>query len=586
MNILDKIKDDVPKKPGCYIYKNKNNQIIYIGKAKNLYNRMSSYFNRVNNLKTTKLVSEISSFEYIITKNEREALILENNLIKQNNPKYNILLKDDKRYPFILLTKEKHPKIISVRNTKIKGTYFGPFPSVSFVNEIIELLNKEVPLRKCKTIPNEECIYYHLNQCYAPCIKKISDEQVSVYSDRIKNYLSGKYNKLKKLINEKMMIAAENLDFEKAQNYKLLLSQLENFTETQSVEIAKDITLDIYGIKYDDSWISLSIISIQKGKVTNVTSRLLSYIDDYQDAIISTLYDYYEENEIPEKFIIENDTLSAKISSLFVNQKQNTHLNYYKSLMDMANINAHEYFKNNVDKIMKKVMNDKESGYDILKRYSKSELNIIEMYDISHTAGDAQVGAKIAFEKGKKNPKLYRKYKIKNAQKADDYGSMQEVIERRTIRMIQEDETYPDMLIVDGGKGQVRSALNILEKYGLENEIILIGLVKDDNHKTRAMINKNMEEMPLDAKSELYKFFYSMQEEVHRFAIDFHRTLQSKSSFSSVLDNIEGLGIKRKRLLIDNFQTVENIKNAQLNEITKLGIPKKVAENILKKLNK
>lgn len=586
--IVNQIKEQVSDKPGCYMYYNRSNQIIYVGKAKNLKRRMLSYFNRVNNIKTTKLVSEIAKFETFVVNSDREALILENNLIKQYEPKYNILLKDDKRYPSILITREAHPRILKVRDTNRKGKYYGPYPSNFFVNEIIEVLNKEVPLRKCHKLPKEECIYYHIGQCYAPCIKTVSTDLVKDYRDQVDSLLSNNLSKMKKLLTTKMMDAAEQLEFERAGKYKSVIDLIEEYKQNQAIEFSRDINIDIYGIYADDSWLSVSIITVKEGRVQNVSSGITSHDGDINESLISYLFTHYLKHEAPINFILDDSKpeLIGEIESSLLMTYHNSHLTEYKSLLEMANFNSRNYFKNNVNRLTNKVLGKENNGFDTLKQVAKSDLHIVEVYDISHIGGDAQVAAKVVYQDGKKNPNLYRKYKIKEAKASDDYGSMREVLTRRLNRVVTGEEAAPDLIIMDGGKGQVNVGVEVLEALGLDQKIKIFGLAKDDFHKTRAMVNKYGQEHELDRSSSLYKLLFDMQEEVHRFAIDFHRQTKTKSLFSSKLDNIPGLGVKRKRMLLEHFGTVEDIKAASPEQIQKLSIPRTVAEAIITELNK
>lgn len=586
--IVNQIKAQVSDQPGCYMYYNRSNQIIYVGKAKNLKKRMLSYFNRVNNIKTTKLVSEIAKFETFVVTSEREALILENNLIKQYEPKYNILLKDDKRYPSIVVTRETHPRILKVRDTKLKGKYYGPYPSNFFVNEIIEVLNKEVPLRKCHKVPKEECIYYHIGQCYAPCIKTVDAETIKEYRERVDSLLTNNLSKMKKLLTTKMLSAAEELEFERAGKYKSVIDLIDEYKQNQAIEFSRDINIDIYGIYADDSWLSVSIITVKEGRVQNVSSGITSHDGDISESLISYLFTHYLKNETPINFIIDDSDpqLIKNIENGLLMTYHNSHLLEYKNLLEMATYNSRNYFKNNVNRLTNKVLGKENTGFETLKQVVKSELHIVEIYDISHIGGDAQVAAKVVYQDGKKNPNLYRKYKIKEAKASDDYGSMREVLTRRLNRVVTGEESAPDLIILDGGKGQVGVGVEVLAALGLESKIKIFGLAKDDFHKTRAIVNKYGQEHELDRGSSLYKLLFDMQEEVHRFAIDFHRQTKTKSLFSSKLDNVPGLGVKRKRLLLDHFGTIEGIQAASVEDIQKLSIPSKVAEEILKVLNK
>lgn len=579
--MIDRILSEVPDKPGCYIYKNGDGKIIYIGKAKNLKKRMSSYFNRVHNIKTTKLVSEIMDFSYIVTTNERESLILENNLIKEHSPRYNIMLKDDKTYPYIVITNEVEPRILKVRDRKFRGTYYGPYPSNSFVNNVVQLINRETKLRQCHKIPKETCVYYHLNQCYGPCIKEFSTDEVKVYKEEVASLLRDDMYGLKRLILSKIKSSAKNMEFEKAQELKEILDQTESFKDRQAIELDGGHDFDVVGIYMDKSWVSIAIINVVGGIVHNINMSIHSYIEDYKSVVISYLYEYYEQKKLT-KFVCEDELLREMIKNIFIAEPIVSHLKEYRNLEQMTIDNAREYYKNNVDKLTKLVMDDSKTGFEELKILTKSNLELIEMYDISHHAGDGQVGAKIAYLNGQKQTKLYRKYKIKSAAKMDEYGSMREVLDRRIRRMINDSEQVPTLIILDGGKGQINICIEILKKYSVLDDIMVIGLVKDEKHTTRAIMNKSLKQMPLDRSSKLYKFLYQMQEEVHRFAIDFHHKSVSNSMVMSKLDNIAGLGPKRKKLLMEKFTNISNIKNASYQELKALKIP----DNVINELHK
>ncbi len=579
--MLDLIKATVPKKPGCYIYKNKEDNIIYIGKAKNLQVRMSSYFNRIHNIKTTKLVSEIKSFEFIITNNERESLLLENQLIKKHLPKYNIMLKDDKSYPYIVVTNDVHPQVLKVRNRKLHGKYYGPYPSSNYVNEIIKVINRITKLRKCRVIPQKECIYYHLNKCYAPCIINSSNEDIKMYKKEVNDLLINNMKGLKVEINNKMIIAADNLEFEEAGKYKYLIQQINTYQEKQAIDLNQNISFDVIEIYYDQDWVSITIIKIEFGMVVNIISSIHSYIEDYLTIVISYLYQMYEQNN-SINFLTSNKELASMMENIFVMTAIKSNLQEYRNLEQMAKENARIYFKNNIEKIAKLIYDDGISGYDELKKITNNDLEIIEMYDISHLGGDAQVGVKVSYKKGKKDKKQYRKYKIKTASPGDEYGSMYEVIDRRISKMISENTSYPNLIILDGGKGQIKVCLEVLKKYSLDNMIMVMGLVKDKKHTTYAMMNKDYEQIVLKRSSKLYKFLYSIQEEVHRFAINYHHISKENKMIMSKLDSIEGLGPKRKQNLIIHFGSYENIKAASYDELIALKIPKIIVKKILK----
>ncbi len=577
--MIERIKQEVPNSPGCYIYYNKDNKIIYIGKAKNLKKRMTSYFNRVHNIKTTKLVSEIVNFKYIVTNNERESLILERNLIKEHMPRYNIMLKDDKQYPYIVITNEQHPRILKVRDRKFKGTYFGPYPSASFVNDIIKVIGRETNLRKCQTLPKEVCVYYHLKQCYGPCIKEFSKEEVKVYKDEVSKLLKNNMKGLERLVEGKMKYYASILDFENAQELKVVLNQIEQFSGRQAIDLDHGKSFDVIEVYKDDNWVSIAIINVVNGIVYNINTSVHSYIDDYISQVISYLYQYYDD-KLPELFLTSDLDLGSTIENVLLIEQINSHLLEYRNLEVMGIDNAREYYKNNVDKLTKLILDDSKSGYEELKVLANSDLDIIEMYDMSHMGGDAHVGVKVSYKNGKKDHKAYRKYKVREAKAGDEYGSMREVLTRRFSRMIQDNEVYPDLVILDGGKGQINVCLDVLNSLSIADEIAVIGLVKDDKHTTKALMNKNLESIPLKKSTKLYKFLFNIQEEVHRFAINYHHKSKENQMIISKLDTIEGLGPKRKQLLIQEFKDINGIKSASDKQLRDLKIPKKVIDNI------
>ncbi len=582
--MLERIKQEVPDKPGCYIYYNDEGVIIYIGKAKNLKKRMSSYFNRVHNLKTTKLVSEIRDFKYIVTTNERESLILERNLIKEHMPRYNVMLKDDKSYPYIVITNEEHPRILKVRDRKYKGTYFGPYPSASFVNEVIRIINRNTKLRKCHKLPADTCVYYHLNQCYGPCIKQFSKEEIKEYKNQVSDLLKNEMRGLTNLIKHQMGVYAENLDFEQAQELKVILEQITNFKQRQAIDIDGQKTFDVVEVYKDKNWISIAIINIVDGIVHNINTSIHSYVEDYISQVVSYLFDYYQDRQMLD-FVSSDQELAQVISNVLLSTNINSHLLEYRNLEKMGIDNAREYYKNNVDKLTKLIYDNTKSGYEELKLLANDDLDIIEMYDISHLGGDAQVGVKVSYKNGKKDHKMYRKYKIKEAGLGDEYGSMKEVLTRRFNQMLSDGEDYPNLVILDGGKGQINVCLEVLDNLSLKDEIAVIGLVKDDKHKTKALMNKNLEQIPLKTSSKLYKFLYDIQEEVHRFAINYHHKSKQNQMIISKLDQIQGLGPKRKQLLIQTFKDIEGIKQATDEELRKINIPKNVITSLRDTLN-
>lgn len=577
--IVDKIKEIVPNSPGCYLYYDKDDVIIYVGKAKRLKKRMLSYFNRKNNIKTEFLVSKIKTFDYLVTINENEALILENNLIKKHTPYYNIALKDDKTYPYIRVTGDKHPRIVRTRTRNLSGVYYGPYPSGSFVMDIIYYLNKNVPLRKCANIPKKECIYFHIQQCYAPCINEVDEKQVKQYREQVDKYLKNDMKNLEKKMQEDMFHFADNLQFEEAQKYKNILDSIKQLRSEQYVQFSKDIEIDVIDFYNDDNFISLSIVEVRGGKVLNIHRVMIPFYDNISDEIFSYLYDYYAVKK-PKNIVTEHKELETMITEILLINKKSANFKEFKQISEIARENAREYYQKNINRITTEYFEKENDGFKKLQEITGDSLKRIEIYDISHLFGDSQVGSMVVYENGKKNPKQYRKYKIKEKSNLkNDYGSIKEVLTRRLARAIKEDK-FPNLIIVDGGKGQVSSALEVLCLYGLDKKIKLIGLAKDDKHKTKAIVNKKLQEKNIDRKSVLYKFLYDIQEEVHRYAIDFHHKLQINSLFKSELDKIDGLGPKRKKILMEHFEYLDNIKNASYDDLKKLKLPSAVIDNI------
>lgn len=566
MDLKTKLQN-LPHHPGCYLYKDKTGSIIYVGKAKDLYKRVHSYFRPVTNLKTMKLVSEINDLEYILTNSELECLILENKLIKKYTPKYNILLKDDKTYPYIVLTKEAHPRLIKSRRKNIKGYYYGPFSSATFVNEIIRYINNHTQLRKCNTIPKTKCIYYDLNLCYAPCI--FPDVEPQTYIDEVKSLLNHDFSKLKSSLIASRDEASEKLEFEQAQVYQTLLEQLDEFKVGQIVELNNH--KDFYAIDFyqTDDWISVVIIEIINGVISNINQTLLDYFEDPITSVISYLFQSYDFNTITSLYT-PNQELYTSLRELLVLEDIHLTKSVKHQLDEFMVINAKEYYKNNVEKITKKYFHQPQVGFESLLNLGDRYYQYIEMYDISHTAGTNGVGARITYVDGKKAPKLYRKYKLKDDHQGNDFSAMAEVLNRRLTKL---DDYIPDLIIMDGGYEQVKVALKIINNLGLDVKVI--GLSKNDKHQTNAIVNDKGQSMRLKTNTPLYRFLYNMQEEVHRFVIDYHHKRQTTNMLTSQLDQIPGIGVKRKRELINKFSSIEEILNAsdeELKTILPMGV--------------
>jgi excinuclease ABC subunit C len=571
--LKDKLKL-VPLKPGCYIMRDINGTVIYVGKAKNLKNRLSGYFTGKNNLKTEIMVSNIHDFEYIITSNEKEALILELNLIKKYNPKYNILLKDDKTYPYIELTKEEHPRLLITREPNKKNYIYGPYPNVYAARETVNLLNRAYPIRKCKNIGKKECLYYHIGECLGPCINKITDKS---YIESIKKFLKGNYKEIKKELINKMKGHSHKLEYEKANEYKELINFIEVTLEKQQIVSKENKDIDVFGYYYLDGMLSISVLFIRNGVVLSIKNDIIEIIDSCEEELLEYIIKYYEKNNLPDILylpnIIEsniNDVINTKL--LFPKKGEK------KNLLDIAEDNAknalEEANRLKLSTLEKTIEANKKIGDLLQINYPRR----IEVFDNSNLFGKDAVSAMVVFIDGKPAKKEYRKYKVKYTEDPDDYNTMKEVILRRYTRVFNEDLDRPDLILVDGGKGQVKVARKILKELGFN--IPVAGLKKDHKHNLDSLVGLDpIEEIKIKKSSSEFRLLNKIAEEVHRFAITFHINLRSKSNLYSELDNIEGIGEKRKRELLRRFGSLKKIKEASIEELSKV-IPKNIAENL------
>ena len=571
----------LPALPGCYLMKNIHGEIIYVGKAKRLSVRVNQYFNRPHSGKTQKMVSEIETFDVIITKTEKEALILEMNLIHLHNPRYNILLKDGKSYPYVKISLNNDPFISIARNKKDKkAKYFGPFPDSRAARDIIHLLNRLYPLRKCNHIPKKPCLYYHIGQCLGPCVNKIEKETYDELIKKIVSFLNGDTKDIKKEIKDKMYKHSENLEFEQAKECKDLLDSIEHTTSKQIVEMNDKIDRDVIAYHAKNDYIAFSIIMIRGGLVLVKHTDILPLYDDEEGAFISYIMQFYQNHSVPKEIITSKitdpelleDVLNTRVVVPSRGIKQ-----------DLVKMSAENAIKAMQDKFLASKNDDVLEVLDELaKRANIISTNHIEMIDNSHLQGDEAVGAVVVFTNGIPNKKMYRKYAIKHAEKRDDTASMYEIIYRRYYRKLVENTPIGDLLIVDGGITQLNAARKALNELNIN--LAIIGLAKDNKHTTRALVLENGEEVEIKDCPPLFFLLTKMQDEVHRFVISYHRDKRSKSLTSSILDSIDGLGPIRKQELLRVFGTVNRLKEASVEELSQY-VPKKVAENIYKKLN-
>ena len=579
----------LPNQPGCYLMKDRQGTIIYVGKAKILKNRVRSYFTGSHDGKTQALVNEIEDFEYIITSSNIEALILEMNLIKKHNPKYNVMLKDDKSYPFIKLTAERHPRLIITRKVKKdKGKYFGPYPNVFAAKETKKLLDRLYPLRKCSTLPNRVCLYYHIGQCLAPCVNNISEETYKEMTDEITKFLNGGYTEVKRQLTEKMMEASEALDFERAKEYRDKISAIETTMEKQKITMQDFVDRDVFGYAVDKGWMCVQVFFIRQGKLIERDVSMFPFYDDPEEEMLTFLGQFYEKpNHFKPKEILLSKEVDGELAKELLGVKIiQPARGQKKELVQLATKNATAALKEKFYLIER----DEERTIKAIEKLGQ-EMGIyppyrIEAFDNSNIQGTNPVSAMVVFINGKPDKKQYRKYKIKTVEGPDDYESMREVVRRRYSRVLKENLPLPDLILIDGGKGQIEAAKDILQNE-LNLEIPVAGLVKDDKHQTSNLLfGDPLEVVPLTRNSQEFYLLQRIQDEVHRFAITFHRQLRGKTLFHSILDDIPGVGEKRKRQLIKHFGSVRKMKEAALEDFRAIGIPVHVAETIMETLKK
>ncbi len=568
----------LPELPGCYLMKDKDGTIIYVGKAKNLKNRVSQYFTKPHNGKTALMVSNVVDFDLIITNSEKEALILEANLIKKHDPKFNILLKDDKRYPYVKLNLKDHPYLEIARDIKDKkAKYFGPFSDSSAAYQSINLLNKIYPLRKCKNIPKKECLYYHLNMCLGPCINKIEKEEYNKIIDKITKFYNGDAGEVRKELVKKMNNLAEQLKFEEANECKIMIEYLDHLLVNQSVELNKNLNVDFFSAHTKEGYVSFAIFIYRNGTLISKESTVHEQVGDIKECFESYITSYYLKRVKPKEIVVPSYLDKELLSDVLEIKVSDSKSGTRKKIMDMVGQNA---IKAMEDEFAKN--NNKQQVLSTLQNLLNIEYpHRIDLFDNSHFAGDNALGVKVCFEDGVSNKKLYRKYLIKGDNTKDDLASMREVVYRRLFKIISEDDYKPDLIIVDGGINQLNEVKDIVSNLNLD--INLAGLVKDDKHNTRALLNEEGEVIEIDKRSDLFFFLMKMQDEVHRFAITSHINKRKKSLTSSILDEVKGLGAKRKEVLLKAFKSTADLSKATVEEISQY-VPINVAKEIKEKL--
>lgn len=563
--------------PGCYLMKDKNNEVIYVGKAKNLKNRVNSYFRGQHNNKTTKLVSNIVDFEYIVTPSEKEALILEYNLIKKYKPRFNIIFMDDCSYPYLRLTTEDYPTLELVRDKKRmkNAKYFGPYPNVGYARKLLELLQQLFPLRKCKNMPAKVCLYYHIGSCLGPCEYKIDPDIYLKMRESITSFLNGDTKEVIKEYSKKRDDFANNLQFEKAQECQKLLEAIDHVTSDDYMQFNSQKSSDVFNFYQDKGYISIVALQYRNGKLLNRHLNLKPLYDDELDAFISYLIQYYNSNPFPKELVLPIELADQSLEEIFDCKIIYAQKGDKKKLLELAKENCKINLQQKFE-IINKQVNTSQKGLDQLQKLINHPVTKIELFDNSHIAGTNAVAAQVVYVDGKPEKKSYRLYKVSNAN--DDFANMKEVIYRRLFNGLQHKSSFPDIIIVDGGHSQVKAAKEILESLNITS-IKILGLVKNDKHQTDELMNDDFSIISLDKESELFYLLTNMQDEVHRSAISFHKRTREKEMKYSLLDDIEGIGEKKKSLLLSKFSSIKKIKEASIEELSKV-VGNKTAKNV------
>ncbi|REK75197.1 excinuclease ABC subunit UvrC [Paenibacillus paeoniae] len=582
----------LPDKPGCYLMKNREGVIIYVGKAKVLKNRVRSYFIGSHNGKTQRLVSEIVDFEFIVTGSNMEALILECNLIKQHHPRYNVLLKDDKTFPYIKITNEAHPRLeVTRRIVKDKGKYFGPYPNAFAAQQTKKLLDRLYPLRKCKTLPDKVCLYYHLGQCVAPCEYKVESSTYEEMISEITKFLNGGEDVVKAELERKMGAAAEALEFERAKEYRDQLVAIDAVMEKQKITMSDSMDRDIFGYAVDKGWMSVQILYMRKGKMIERHGTTFPYYGEEYDDFMTFVTQYYSDNPAlprqillphpPEQDAEREDEIIASLHEWLKVKVLMPQRGKKSEVVNMALDNARVILDEKFRLIERDEERSVKASQSLAEWLGMENVRRIEAFDNSNIQGTNPVSAMVVFTDGKPDRKEYRKYKVKTVVGADDYETMREVVRRRYERVLKDGLVQPDLIVVDGGKGQISAALDVLEnELGLY--IPVCGLVKDAKHKTAQLMTGDPAEIvPLPRDSQEFYLLQRIQDEVHRFAITFHREQRAKSMVESRLDSIPGIGEKRRKALLKHFGSLKKIREASVEDFRPLSIGDKLAGDII-----
>ncbi len=576
----------VPHLPGSYQMRNKDNIIIYVGKAKDLHKRLSSYFNRVQTGKTAKMVSEIADFTYIVANSELEAFIIELNLIKEYDPKYNILLKDDKSYPYIEYINNPYPRLKVSRYLSIKRSdkklLFGPYPNAYAARRIVNLLNRLYPLKKCEGMPKNTCLYYHIGECLGYCTKNVDQQKLNAMEKDILGFLRGNDKILKDRLLEKIKTYSNSLNFEMALELKKELDYINVIMDKQKVELHDLVNRDVIGYTFDNGYLSLQIFFVRNGKLIGGHADIFPIISEVKDDVEYYIMKYYMKHEIPKEILLSKELNKEILSELLNTKVLVPEKGKKKKLLDMAEMNAKITLENELKLIEKEIFKTEDANNELKSILGLEKLDRIDLFDNSNLFGNFSVSGMVVFKNGRPAKKEYRKYKI-TVDKNDDFNTMKEVIYRRYYRALLDKTELPDLIIVDGGINQINACKSVLEDLMLK--IKVCGLRKNNKHRTNDLLDGDTyNAIELDRTSNVFHYLTKMQDEVHRYTITYHRAIRSKGNIASVLDNVEGIGDKRKKELIKKFGSVNKMKEATLDDL-KTILPDNVANNLKKFLD-
>ena len=569
----------VPTKPGSYQMKNKDGVIIYVGKAKNLQRRLRSYFTRTVTGKTKMLVEDIDDFDYIVTSSELESLILEITLIKKYDPKYNILLRDDKSYPYIELTNDKYPIVKIVRTPKRKKNkshLYGPYPNASAARKTVNIINRIYPLRKCDKLKKDLCLYYHIGECLGYCKKDISKETIDEMKKEIITFLKGDSKIISQKIEKEMIKASENLNYERALELKNMLEDINTTLKKQKIDLNNNYNFDLVNYYYENNYLGIEIFFIRDGLLFGRHNEIISSIGDISEEVTEYLIKFYDKGVLPHELLVPQEIDEALLEEYFKVKVSKPQKGKLKNLLDLAKENAKEQIELQGETLKQDEEERLKALNELKNLLGLKELHRMESFDNSHLFGTFYVGGMVVFDDFLPNKDLYRKYKISTEAK-DDLSAMKEVIYRRYFKVLMEESYKPDLIVMDGGMLQINACKEILESLNLH--IPIIGLVKDDKHRTNHIMNENLEILNVDKDSKLFLFLTRIQEEVHRYAISYHRNIKAKGALSSVLDVVPGIGEVRKKELLKKFGSLKKMKEATQEELETV-VTKDVAEKL------